>query len=318
MMPSQNDQKGLQPGQLGNHIFDLVPEISELAEVKIEILDDIDSSNVTPKHWEKWLARFKSLYNKFDGFVITHGTDSMVYSSSAFSFALGQTEKPIVFTGSQRPLTHIRTDARDNLINAIEISCRGPKEVSICFGNRLLRANRAIKLSASDYVAFESFNFPHLAKIGLEIEGVAEKQAKGGKPMWHSDFKEGVFCFKIFPGLSADIIRSALQSKACEGIVLEAYGSGNVPSLEPTVLNIIEDAEALKKPVIIVSQCPHGRVDLDLYECGIKAKKAGAISGGDMTREASIVKLMHGLGLGLIGKKLANYFLEDISGERSF
>jgi L-asparaginase len=322
MVPHKDKKGGLRPANPAYHFLELVPELKKIAKVEVQVLDNMDSSNVTPTHWIKWLKALRENYAKFDGFVVTHGTDSMVYTGAAFSFALGQIDKPIVLTGSQRPLSLIRTDARDNLINAVEMACRGPREVTLCFGNQLLRANRSTKFSATDFIAFESFNFPRLAQIGVDIdshwEDFAPKDSvKAGKPQWISRFNEKVFCFKIFPGISGEILMTTINNKACEGIVLEAFGSGNVPSLDDTVLAMIKQALKLEKPVVIVSQCPHGRVNLDLYDCGIKAKNAGAISAGDMTREAAVVKLMHGLGQGLKGAKLRQYFLKNICGERS-
>jgi L-asparaginase len=301
---------------LKKHFLHLVPEMARLAKIHTLVLDNIDSSNVTPKHWVKWLEVLKKNYASYDGFIFTHGTDSMAYTGSAFSFALKRLNKPVILTGSQRPLAHIRSDARDNLINSVEMACHGPKEVSICFGNELLRANRTTKLSATDYVAFESFNFPLLAKMGMQIKK-NWPIVKTSNPTWQAVFDERVFCFKIFPGISGDILKATISNENCQGVVLEAFGAGNVPSFDDSVIGMIKLAKKLKKPVVIVSQCPHGQVDLNLYETGMDAKKAGAISAGDMTQEATVVKLMHGLGLGLSGKKLQYYFNQNICGERS-
>ncbi len=301
---------------LKKHFLDLVPEMARLAKITTLVVDNIDSSNVTPKHWIKWLGILRKNYSQYEGFIFTHGTDSMAYTGSAFSFALKQLNKPIVLTGSQRPLTHIRSDARDNLINSVEMACNGPKEVSICFGNELLRANRTTKLSATDFVAFESFNFPLLAKIGVQIKK-NWPTVKTAPPTWAPVFDERVFCFKIFPGISGEILKATISNKSCQGVVLEAFGSGNVPSLDDSVIGMIRLAKKLNKPVVIVSQCPHGQVDLGLYQTGIDARRAGAISAGDMTQEATVVKLMHGLGLRLSGPKLQKYFNQNICGERS-
>lgn len=316
MVSSSRDQRALKP--IGNKVrfLELVPELSKLAQVKVLVVDNIDSSNVTPEHWIKWLSIIKKIYNDYDGFVVTHGTDSMVYTASAFSFALKNVTKPIVFTGSQRPLGYIRTDGRDNLINSVEMACNGPLEVSLCFGNQLLRANRSTKFSSTDYIAFESFNYPRLATMGVEIEKSWSAVPVKQKPAWQIAFNKKVFCFKIFPGISGEILKATIHTKACEAVVLEAFGSGNVPALDTSVLGMIQEARSLNKAVVIVSQCPHGRVDLGLYQSGIKALNAGALSAGDMTREAAVVKLMHGLGMGLKGAALKKYFLKNICGER--
>jgi L-asparaginase len=315
--------KALTPSTLGTHFLRLVPELSQLARVSVKVLDNIDSSNVSPEHWIKWFTNLKEVYHDFDGFVFTHGTDTMAYTASALSFALRKVSKPVVFTGSQRPLLNIRTDARDNLINAVEMAINGPVEVSLCFGNKLLRANRAIKFSSTDYVAFESFNFPALANLGVGIDanwkGFSNfSKVKTGAPLWKLSFNKSVFCFKLFPGISTEILRVAVNSPSSSGIVLEAYGSGNMPVISDSVLSAVELATNLGKPVVVVSQCPHGHVDLSLYESGVRAQKLGAISAGDMTSEATIVKLMHALSLNVSYARKVSFFKENVAGERSF
>jgi len=315
----KNTTRGfLKPLQSGHDFLALVPQLSQLAKVSFEQIDNIDSSNVTPRHWEKWLKVLKKNYNLFDGFVITHGTDTMVYTASAFSFALTNLSKPLVFTGSQRPLGVIRSDAPQNLINSLESACRGPNKVSICFGNELLLGVKATKLSATNYVAFESFNHPHLAKMGVDYESFWQTEQKNSsKTQWQTQFDENVFCFKIFPGINAKILIETVKNKECHGLVLEAYGTGNVPCVDDSILNVIKEAKKLSKPLIIASQCADGRVDLQKYECGQKALKLGALSASDMTTEAAVVKLMHGLGMNLKGESFKKYFLKNICGERS-
>lgn len=315
MVKSATDQ-ALRPAPSGRDFLNLIPELAKLAKVVVQPVDNIDSSNVTPRHWEKWLGVFKKNYALFDGFVVTHGTDTMTYTASAFSFALGKTEKPVVFTGSQRPLGYIRSDATVNIINSVETAVRGPKQVTLCFGNQLLSAVRSTKFSSTDYVAFESFNSPHLAEIGVDYVPRWEA-APGGKPSWKNTFNEKVFCFKIFPGISQEILHNTIHMNACEGLVLEAYGSGNIPLITDSVIQMIQDAKKLKKTVAIVSQCPHGRVDLTKYEGGRKALNAGAVSAGDMTSEATVVKLMHGLGMKLEYNELKRYMQRNICGERT-
>jgi L-asparaginase len=320
-MAAAPGSRALRPISKGSRFLELVPELKRIAQVDVTVLDNIDSSNVTPAHWARWFKVLKANYGRYDGFVITHGTDTMSYSAAALSFALARTIKPIVFTGSQRPLTNIRSDARDNMINAVEMACHGPKEVTVCFGNELLRGNRATKLSATDYIAFSSFNFQLLAKIGVNVEPLWRSLSKrdavpAGRPIWKIEFSNKVFCFKIFPGISGEILRETVLDTSCEGVVLEAFGSGNVPSLDDSVLSMIRLAKKAGKPVVISSQCPHGEVDLEAYEPGVRARQAGAISAGDMTSEAAVVKLMHALGLGLKGARLEKYFLSNVCGER--
>ncbi|MCC6276487.1 MAG: asparaginase [Oligoflexia bacterium] len=321
-MISANGNRFLKPGLTGRHFIEIVPELNQLARVKTQVIAQLDSSNVLPHHWVRWLKSLKESYDDYDGFVITHGTDTMAYSASAFSFALGRTNKPVIFTGSQRPLGHLRTDGPENLINAVSLACDGPPEVSLCFGNQLLRANRSTKFSASDFVAFESFNFPPLAKMGVEVEPFWQSLGKSqrvrpGRPRWLCDFDSRVFSMKVFPGLSKEMLIPVIESPQCHGLVIEAYGSGTVPTRDSTMTEALILAKRLSKPVVVVSQCPHGRIDLDVYETSLPVRKYGALSAGDMTREASVVKLMHGLGLGLRGSALAKYFTSNRCGERS-
>ncbi len=308
----------LKPARDPDQLLAAIPDVQKLANVSVQILDNIDSSNVSPERWTRWIQILKKNYNQFDGFVMTHGTDTMVYTGSALSFALVKTEKPVVLTGSQRPLVDIRTDARDNLINAVELACVGPAEVSLCFGNDLMRANRATKVSATDYVAFESYNFPTLAHIGVEIEKRWDSRSlKTGKPLWLDVFDSGVFAIKIFPGISGKILMDMVNSPRIHAFVFECFGSGNIPTDDPSVIAAISRARKLKKVVVIASQCSHGSVDLTRYECGVLAQNAGAVSAGDMTSEAAVVKLMHGLGMGFTDNALKKYFLTSICGERS-
>jgi len=308
----------LRPAKDADYLLQTVPELQRLAHVEARLVDTIDSSNVNPEHWSRWLKVLKEHYNDYDGFVITHGTDTMVYTGAAFSLALKRTIKPIVFTGSQRPLVNIRTDARANLINAVEMACSGPTEVTLCFGNDLFRINRATKQSASDYIAFESYNFPALAHIGVDIDARWKKSGlEPGKAQFKDRFDSGVFSIKIFPGISGEILLHMIESPRIEAFVFESFGTGNIPIIDESVLGAIRRAQKLEKIVAIASQCPHGFVDLKRYECGVKAINAGAISAGDMTRETAVVKLMHGLGQGLSGAVLKKYFLGDVCGERS-
>lgn len=293
-------KKVLKPSALnGDLILKMVPELCTLANLDWLSIFDLDSSDISPAHWINIGKNIKDKYDKYDGFVIIHGTDTMVYSSTAVSFMMGGTEKPVIFTGSQRPLSKCRNDARKNLIDAIEYARRDINEVAICFNSQLIRGCRAKKISVTNYNAFSSPNYPCLASSGVDIEVNERSLKKNKKPNWFFEFETGIVLIKIFPGLDANVYENLVFSKKTKAIIIEAFGSGNIPELDTKWLSVIKKLERLKKLVVITSQCNHGTVKLDSYENGIRALEAGAISCSDITSEACVVKTMF-----LLAKKL--------------
>jgi len=283
----------LKPSSLdGKFILNLVPELKNLANIEWISVFDLDSSNLDQSHWINIAKTIKTTYNTYDGFIVVHGTDTMVYTSTAVSFMMKNTDKPIIFTGSQRPLNFPRNDARKNFIDAIEYATRDIPEVAIAFNSKLIRANRAKKISITDYDAFTSPNYPSLASSGVDISINDLVIRKKAKPEWNLNFDKSIALIKIFPGLSADIYFNALIDEKVKAVVIEGFGSGNIPELDEKWLNLIKKLRKQDNLVLITSQCQHGTVDLSLYENGIKALNAGAISAGDITTEAAIVKLM--------------------------
>jgi len=283
----------LKPSKVsGEYILNLVPELDSLANIKWISVFDLDSSNLDQRHWINIANTIKKNYNIYDGFVIIHGTDTMVYTSTAISFMIKNTEKPIIFTGSQRPLSAARNDARKNLIDAVEFAIRDIPEVAISFNSKLIRANRAKKISISDYDAFISPNYPCLASSGVDININKPVLIKKGQPNWNLNFDKSIALIKIYPGLDADIYSNALIDEKVKAVIIEGFGSGNIPELDEKWLNLIKKLRAQDNVVLISSQCLHGIVDLSKYENGINALNSGAISAGDITTEALIVKLM--------------------------
>jgi L-asparaginase len=310
--------KTLSPSELdGDSILKFVPEAKTLANIDWVSIFNLDSSDISPRHWENIGKTIKENYSKYDGFVIIHGTDTMVYSASAVSFMLQNTEKPIVFTGSQLPLSHIRTDARINLINAVHFATLKIPEVTIAFGSKLFRANRAKKISINNYKAFESYNYPHLARVGVSLKVKNDMLRKKGKPKWDLGFDVRVALLKIFPGMSASLLKESLLSDNTKGVIFEGFGSGNLPEFDKSWMNLIKNLNDLKKPVIITSQCPKGSVKLDAYKNGKKALSNGAISCTDITTEACVVKLMFSLQKAKDYKKTLEFMKKDYCGELS-
>jgi L-asparaginase len=286
------------PSAFVQRILEFVPEIKQIAEIESSIVSNIDSSNIGIEHWLKIADTIVENYDEFDGFVITHGTDTLTYTASALSFILDGLSKPVILTGSQRPLSEIRTDARNNLINAVELATYQIPEVCIFFNNKLFRGNRTKKIDIWGFDAFDSPNYPLLAKVGVGIEVYEKNFLKREKKELKvsKKFSDKVFCVKIFPSIKVEYLMQLLNTDA-QGFVLEAFGSGNIPNIEErSLIPFIKNAVEMNKIVAISTQAVYGSVDLTLYECGKDALDAGALSCKDMTTETAIVKLMFLLG----------------------
>ena len=287
----------------------------------------IDSSDVRPEFWVKLAEMIRDQYDRFDGFVVLHGTDTMAYSAAALSFMLENLEKPVIFTGSQLPIGMLRTDGRENLISAIEIAsakaadghARVP-EVCICFDSKLFRGNRTAKLNAEDFGAFSSPNLPPLADAGIHIrfdDALIHRPSEWGRPLkLHTKLGADVAILKIFPGMSRAYVRAVLSAEGLRAVVLETYGSGNAPSLD---WFLAELQSAARKGIILVNvtQCPAGSVDMDAYANGAILKEVGVISCHDMTSEAALTKLAVLLGENDDNEVVRRRMLENLSGEIS-
>jgi L-asparaginase len=320
MVPMEPSQT-LAPGDVQHRLLARVPEIGEIAEIETAVAFNLDSSNMTLGHWKRLAAMIAGRRQDLDGFVVIHGTDTMAYTASALSFMLLGLDRPVILTGSQRPLVRIRSDARGNLVNAVEIATTDLAEVAVFFGTRLYRGNRTTKVSAERYDAFASPNAPPLAEVGVDIRfwpGARRAGGAGGAGPFAPflELDSSVAVLVVFPGMPAALCEQALGSGA-RAFVIQGYGPGNVPIAEESLLPFIEQAVGSGRLVAINTQCTEGRVDLGLYECGRKAAERGAISCGDMTLEASIVKLMYLLGRRLSPAEAARLFVTDLAGELS-
>lgn len=261
----------------------------------------IDSSDVCPANWVKMATMVANNYYKYDGFVILHGTDTMSYSASALSFMLENLGKPVVFTGSQLPVGVLRSDAKENLLSAIEIAAATGAdgkpmvpEVTIYFEGSLFRANRTTKKNAEHFEAFDSFNYPSLAKVGVHIQYRTNfiRYPEENMPLFtHLHICTDVAILKLFPGINEPVVRAVLSTPGLRGVVLETYGSGNAPSAE-WLYKALKDVT--DKGIIIVNktQCSMGSVDMGQYEVARNLLKAGVLSGYDITTEALLTKMM--------------------------
>lgn len=284
----------------------------------------IDSSNVRPSDWCAIAGVIRDNYERYDGFVILHGTDTMSYSASALSFMLENLAKPVVFTGSQIPIGVLRTDGRENLITAIEIA--GAKtdgratvpEVSLFFHNRLCRGNRTHKASAEELDAFSSPNYPPLAEAGVKITYNFPAIAKIDRVTYPLNIatmlNEGVAIVKLFPGIGEYTLRALLAVGGVRGVVLETYGAGNAPTSE-WFLRLMRETVERGVVVLNVTQCDNGSVEMQLYETGQRLRAAGVLSARDMTAEAAITKLMYVLGQNLPFDRSVELLTKPLRGE---
>ncbi len=258
---------------------------------------------MAPCEWQKIAQLIYDEYKNFNGFVVLHGTDTMAYSASALSFMLQNISKPVIFTGAQLPISSLRSDARENIINALEIAAAEADgvalvpEVCIYFDYKLFRGNRAKKVESIFFDAFDSENYPILAESGVEINYNLKAIGTPSKEplILHHKFEDQVAVMKIFPGITESYVKSILSIDGLRGLVLETYGAGNAPTYNWFQEHISKATEA---GIIIlnVSQCPGGRVQQGRYQTSKHLLKAGEIDGNDITLEAAITKLMLVLG----------------------
>lgn len=292
------------PGYLGRLLSEQ-PEFNsdEMPDVSFkEYHNIIDSSNATPWHWNKISEDIAEKYNDYDGFVILHGTDTMAYSASALSFQLGNLNKPVIFTGSQIPFVEIRSDARENLIGAVQLAAKSKlSEVCVYFHNELYRGNRTTKTDSSGFAAFESPNYPTLARIGIELDLnkrylLDANDDSNGLELIQYQHDPEVGIVQIFPGMTGRLFSNYLQQPV-KGLVLMTYGSGNIPTHDQLLVD--EITKACERGVIIVNctQCLKGTVNMSTYQTGSALEKAGVVNAHDMTIEATVTKLTWLLGI---------------------
>ena len=306
-------------------VVDRVPELRQLG-IRLTVISfptPIDSSNILIQDWKDLAYIIEENYSQYDAFVILHGTDTMAYSSSMLSYMLDGLSKPVIFTGAQMPIGSIRSDARENLITALEIAAAHNNgqpivsEVCVYFNYLLLRGSRSQKLRSSTFAAFESENYPVLAEAGIEIDfnySALKPFDPKAKFSVKNEMDPNVVILKIFPGITKQLVRSVLSNPTIKGVVIETFGSGNTMSFD-WFIHCLKEAIDAGKVVLNVSQCIGGEVHQGRYETSKKLNEIGVLSGGDITTEAAITKMMFMLGSSKDNQELKHQLTHSITGE---
>ncbi len=326
-MQAQLDGVVLDPDRWSNQLYKQIPSLNKIADIDVEPLFFEDSSDLHSYHWDSLLNLIQHKYTQYDGFVILHGTDTMAYTASALSFGIQDLDKPVILTGSQVPLSGIRSDAQRNLINSVEIATSNLPEVAICFNDRVYRGNRATKMSVGDFDAFTTPNYPSLADIGLHIDFHKKNWLSSSTdcltngPSFHSGFSGNILVLTIHPGFQNNQLDS-ISLKDIDAIIIRAYGSGNFPIKgEYSWIPFLSRCKDNDLITVITSQANYDAVNLKNYTAGKTALDLGVLSSGDMTLEASITKIMWLISVHQntheSNLRIATGFQENLRGERS-
>lgn len=310
------------PGFLQDYMAGM-PELrqAEVPAHEVVVLEPLlDSADMAPADWVRIAAAIAARYDDYAGFVVVHGTDTMAYTASALSFLLPNLSKPVILTGSQLSLEHVRSDGREHVITAILLAgTLDVPEVCIYFASRLLRGNRAQKIHNNEFMAFSSGNLPPLAVVGARVEvarHLVRPPGSGRATPIALPCRPEVAAVRLFPGIDARMM-TQLLAPPMRGVVLETYGVGNAPSRDPELLASVSAATAAPREVVVVncSQCHGGSVRQDLYSTGAALARCGVVSGHDMTPEAALTKLYCLLAAGLPPAEVRARVEQDLAGE---
>lgn len=306
------------------HLTEQIPELNKFDVIlsAISFANPIDSSDMQPAVWIEIAKMIEKNYDKVDGFVVLHGSDTMSFTASALSFMLENLNKPVILTGSQLPIGMIRTDGKENLITAIEIAAAKEKsksvvsEVCIYFEYQLYRGNRTHKFNAEHFQAFQSANYPVLAEAGVNLKYTKSALQKGdGKKLKvHTSLDANIAILKMFPGITQNVVEAILNAKNVKAIILETFGSGNA-STQKWFIDALK--KTIDKGVVIlnVTQCNAGKVEQGKYATSAAFKKIGVIGSSDITSEAAVAKLMFVLGKTSDKKEIEKLLKSDLRGE---
>ncbi|XOV66677.1 MAG: asparaginase [Fluviicola sp.] len=293
-------------GTLSNVDFNLishhVPEINRL-NIEIDSVSfpkPVDSSEINPEHWLEMAQTIEKNYQHYNGFVVLHGSDTMAFTAAALSFIMDGLQKPVILTGSQLPIGVIRTDGKENLITALEIAAATNDEgkslvteVAVYFDYKLLRGNRCTKDSAENFEAFRSPNYPELASAGVHLQYFEDEmyRSPSNQLSYKSEINSRIGLVKLYPGISFELYRHVFNRETTDAVVLETFGAGNAPKSQE-MFSILESFIQEGGVVLNITQCSSGSVEQGLYHTSSEFNKLGVLSGGDMTTEAALTKLM--------------------------
>ena len=264
------------------------PRIHTLAHITVRTVENIDSTNMDHRHWERLVSEITGAYAEYDGFVILMGTNTMAYCSAALSFALPNIGKPVIITGAQIPAESINSDARTNIVNAVRTATMNLGGVFVVFGSKIILGCRAKKASESDTDAFKTFNAPDAGQIGVGITLNIDRPRHRKPLKICNGFDDHIACLTLIPGFPADALGTLLDNDI-RGIILRAYGSGDIPE---SLLPVLLQYKKRKVPVVITTQCPGGATIMGLNDVGLQALHTGVIQAFDMCMEAMSTKLM--------------------------
>jgi L-asparaginase len=292
---SVEGNEGLVPGLSIEELLQFVPESSHDIKLDGKVLMNIDSTNLQPEHWVKIAHAVYENYHLYDGFVITHGTDTLAYTSSALSYMLQGLGKPVVLTGSQVPISFKKTDAKKNVADALQFACENIGGVFIVFDGRVILGTRAVKMRTKSYDAFESINHPYVAYVNKnEIKYQWKPDTATTSLSLNAHICTDVFLMKLYPGMKPEIF-DCLKD-LYKGIIIESFGNGGLPFEGRDLLSKIKEITEEGIAVVITTQCLEEGEDLLLYEVGRKVGQHSVILSGDMNTEAIVAKLMWALG----------------------